>query len=431
MMAALRFRPVRWVACVVLVSGAVSSAAWAQDLTGTWCDDWGTRYIVRQAGSDVCWRMDSLPRVQNVFCGSVIGSLVVGSWLDLPGGQLLGSGKLILSIDTQDRMTKSYQEGNYGGSVWTRNCAGGGMPTTDDRPLPSGASTGGARPGAPPPPPPGTSAPRSYPPPPPPPTMTGSPSSPRSNAPPPPPPPSSTYPSPPRSNAPAPPPYSSAPPRATAPATPAIGGSVSLPPRPGSWRLVSLEQRGAYDDRPQTPGDGGMRFDVRRFDSTGGEVLVTVTIASPAMCPQPESESVLVKWSFPGDIRYLQPGQEFAVDMSVEPFSQSRLCPTAVFGRSEAVVMRSEGSIEDFSPSERPAYWPVFTHPYVKDPTGVRLNFYVGGAPTGRAVLHVNDERPPMNARRGSYSIRFWSNACCGTPQPAVNSWAFHYVYEY
>ena len=184
------------------------------------------------------------------------------------------------------------------------------------------------------------------------------------------------------------------------------------------------------DDRPATPGDGGMRFEVRKFDSTGGEVLVTVTYAAPAICPQPESETIRYTWTFPTDMRYLAPGQEFPVDVKVEPYSQSRTCPTGVFGRSEVVVMRGEGSVEDVSPAERPGYWPVFTHPYVKDPTGVRLNFYVGGAPTGRALLRVHDERPPMNQRRGSFSIRFWSNACCGTPTSA-NNWSFHYFYEY
>ena len=63
---------------------AVATPVRAQDLTGSWCDDNRTQYVVRQSGSDFCWHMDGLPRVQNVFCGSVIGRFVVGMPLSSP-----------------------------------------------------------------------------------------------------------------------------------------------------------------------------------------------------------------------------------------------------------------------------------------------------------------------------------------------------------
>jgi hypothetical protein len=101
----------------------VPAGAGAQDLTGLWRDNNGAHYTIRQSGDELCWSMINLPRVQNVFCGTVIGEAVVGTWLDLPGGQLVGQGRLILAIETADRMIKVHQTGSYGGSVWTREGA--------------------------------------------------------------------------------------------------------------------------------------------------------------------------------------------------------------------------------------------------------------------------------------------------------------------
>jgi hypothetical protein len=64
--------------------------------------------------------MDGLPRVINVFTGYAAGNTITGTWADLPGGTLQGSGTLALRIESQNRMVKIDQTGNYGGSVWTR-----------------------------------------------------------------------------------------------------------------------------------------------------------------------------------------------------------------------------------------------------------------------------------------------------------------------
>ena len=89
-------------------------------LTGEWIDNNGACYKIRQVENQVFWFMDGRPRVINVFTGYVAGNIITGSWADLPGGNLQGSGTLALRIESQNRMVKADQTGNYDGSVWTR-----------------------------------------------------------------------------------------------------------------------------------------------------------------------------------------------------------------------------------------------------------------------------------------------------------------------
>ena len=89
-------------------------------LTGEWTDDNDACYKIRQVNNQVFWMLDDSPRVINVFSGVIAGNVITGTWADLPGGNLQGSGTLALRIESATRMVKIDQNGNYGGSSWTK-----------------------------------------------------------------------------------------------------------------------------------------------------------------------------------------------------------------------------------------------------------------------------------------------------------------------
>jgi len=90
------------------------------NLTGAWKDDNGVTYCLRQIGNRLFWRMDDRPRVHNVFYGIMENENITGEWADLPGGQMVGNGTLVLKIESNNRFVKISQTANYLGSVWTR-----------------------------------------------------------------------------------------------------------------------------------------------------------------------------------------------------------------------------------------------------------------------------------------------------------------------
>lgn len=99
-------------------------AALAADLTGTWsCDDGGLYYL-RQVGSTVWWygeRAPTHPAWTNVAYGTVAGDNLVVFWADVPKGTVMGSGVLVLKINSNNKFTAQNKFGSgFGGSVWTR-----------------------------------------------------------------------------------------------------------------------------------------------------------------------------------------------------------------------------------------------------------------------------------------------------------------------
>lgn len=110
------------VVCALLA--LATSPLFAQgDLTGYWLDEHGGQYILRQVGSRLFWSSATLPRVANVFVGTISGNMIVGEWADLPSGELRGSGVLSLRIDSNDRLVKTGESAPYGSSAWTRSSA--------------------------------------------------------------------------------------------------------------------------------------------------------------------------------------------------------------------------------------------------------------------------------------------------------------------
>ena len=109
------------------------------DLTGFWTTEAGGTYYIRQIGASLYWDYDDLPRSHNIFFGTITGSTITGTWIDLPGATIsTGSGTISLTIVSDDKLTK-ISPGGYAGSVWTRISAPIGT---------TGASAGGSTAGA-------------------------------------------------------------------------------------------------------------------------------------------------------------------------------------------------------------------------------------------------------------------------------------------
>jgi len=108
----------------LLIFTLVSTVSIAQ-LTGEWMDDNGGCYKIREVNNTIYWSMDASPKVINVFMGYLAGNVIAGSWADIPGGNIMGNGTISLRVESNNRMVKIDQSGNYGASVWTRqSCAG-------------------------------------------------------------------------------------------------------------------------------------------------------------------------------------------------------------------------------------------------------------------------------------------------------------------
>lgn len=104
----------------VSLTALSTGRAEGSDLTGTWKDDNGGRYQVRQIGDELYWYMDLHPTAINVFHGKIEDKTVSGKWADLPGGQVQQAGKLDLRIESDSRLVKVWSSIYYGGSVWYR-----------------------------------------------------------------------------------------------------------------------------------------------------------------------------------------------------------------------------------------------------------------------------------------------------------------------
>lgn len=122
-------------AMIVLLAWAFFSPVLYAQLTGEWTDENGACYRIRQVGNVVYWNYEDLPRVENVFTGYLAKNILTGTWADLPGGQIMGSGTLSLRVESNNRMVKIAESDTYQGSVITRGACrgttGGGVTRPD------------------------------------------------------------------------------------------------------------------------------------------------------------------------------------------------------------------------------------------------------------------------------------------------------------
>lgn len=95
------------------------------DLTGYWQSDnrTGVTHFIRQLNNEIYWYMSDAPNSFNVFHGTIVGNIITGKWIDLPGSTMLGEGTLAIRIESDNRLFKLSESGNqpYLAKVWTRN----------------------------------------------------------------------------------------------------------------------------------------------------------------------------------------------------------------------------------------------------------------------------------------------------------------------
>ena len=96
--------------------------AYAQ-LTGTWHGNDGGTYYIRQIGSEIFWygeNDDVNPHFSNVAHGKAHAGTIILSWADVPKGETVASGTLVLQIVNNNRLQAVRKTGPFGGSLWTR-----------------------------------------------------------------------------------------------------------------------------------------------------------------------------------------------------------------------------------------------------------------------------------------------------------------------
>ncbi len=98
------------------------TVAEASSMTGVWnCNDGGV-YFIRQVGNQMWWygqSSDGGTTWSNVFQGTIRGNKIIGSWADVPKGNIRGYGEMTLRI-SGDRIQKILGGENFGGSAWSR-----------------------------------------------------------------------------------------------------------------------------------------------------------------------------------------------------------------------------------------------------------------------------------------------------------------------
>ena len=104
------------------------------NLTGVWsCDDGGTYYIRQLA--DAVWWLGELAATSPYWCnvagGIISGNTVTLDFADVPKGEAIGYGTLVLAVVSNDELRATRKPESYGGSIWRRIAApppGAGAP---------------------------------------------------------------------------------------------------------------------------------------------------------------------------------------------------------------------------------------------------------------------------------------------------------------
>ncbi len=92
------------------------------DLTGRWRGDDGGIYYINQVEDEVFWFGESSDQISwtNVYHGCISGDRIIGSWSDVPKGNVRQAGEMDIRIITPRRLESTRKTGGFGGSLWTR-----------------------------------------------------------------------------------------------------------------------------------------------------------------------------------------------------------------------------------------------------------------------------------------------------------------------
>lgn len=103
-----------------------------ESLTGLWQGDDGAVYYVRHHAGRIWWAGLSVDsplgidefhpgvRFANVFCGRLVGKMIIGEWADTPRGGMPQNGVMDLAIESNAKMRAIHQVGGFGCTEWER-----------------------------------------------------------------------------------------------------------------------------------------------------------------------------------------------------------------------------------------------------------------------------------------------------------------------
>jgi hypothetical protein len=110
-------------ALLLLAAEANAGLDQGKDLTGTWSGNDSGIYYIHQLGTVVWWYGEQArtgPAWGNVAHGRFQDDRLILEWADVPKGQIMSSGELILTIDSPNHLTAVHRTGGFAGSVWIR-----------------------------------------------------------------------------------------------------------------------------------------------------------------------------------------------------------------------------------------------------------------------------------------------------------------------
>ncbi|RQW78688.1 MAG: hypothetical protein EHM14_11220 [Methanothrix sp.] len=97
------------------------------NLTGVWGSDDNGTYYIRQIDNQIVWFAERSPANQywaNVAYGTISGDTITLTWADVPKGNSLNNGVLVLKYDDTPGRESLYaidkNPVSYGGSTWYR-----------------------------------------------------------------------------------------------------------------------------------------------------------------------------------------------------------------------------------------------------------------------------------------------------------------------
>jgi hypothetical protein len=104
-----------------------------RNLTGKWLANDGGTYFIRHIGNEIWWfgarNLQEGTPFSNVLQGNIgfqDGRTIVGNWRDIPLGNNVGKGTLVLSVDPSgQKITKVKDDTGsniFGGTEWKKNC---------------------------------------------------------------------------------------------------------------------------------------------------------------------------------------------------------------------------------------------------------------------------------------------------------------------
>ena len=113
------------IAIVLMALLALIMPAVCQDLSGRWqADVGGGFYYMRQMGNQLFWlgeQRDSNPDWCNIAQGSINGDIINLKWADVPKGNTMNGGELVLQIVSPDELKIiNMNRGGFGANSFRR-----------------------------------------------------------------------------------------------------------------------------------------------------------------------------------------------------------------------------------------------------------------------------------------------------------------------